>query len=69
MPSATFDTLVRPMLVHSTTFDALTTPQLPEEVMYLNRFSFCIWVGHFFQFTVIKKRSSIYKSQLGFSTK
>jgi hypothetical protein len=62
MPSATFDTLARPVLVHSATFDALATPQLPEEVMYLNRFAFCIWVGHLFQFTVIKQRSSTYKS-------
>jgi hypothetical protein len=42
MPSATIDTLARPVLVHSITFDALATPQLPEEVMYLKRFEFCI---------------------------
>jgi hypothetical protein len=35
---------------------------LPEEVMYLNRLTFCSWVGRFFQFTVIKQRSSTYKS-------
>jgi hypothetical protein len=62
MPSATFDTLARPMLVHSAIFYALAIPQLPEEVMYPNRFSFFIWVGRFFQFTVIKKRSSTHKS-------
>jgi hypothetical protein len=62
MPSATFDTLATPVLVRSAAFDALATPLLPEEVMCLNRFSFCIWVGRFFQFTVIKQRSSTYKS-------
>jgi hypothetical protein len=62
MPSATFDTLARPVLVHSAAFDALATPLLPEEFMYLNRVAFCIWVGRFFQFTVIKQRSSTYKS-------
>jgi hypothetical protein len=40
MPSATFDTLSRPVLVHSAAFDALATPLLPEQVMYLNRVSF-----------------------------
>jgi hypothetical protein len=62
MPSAIFDTLVRPVLVHFATFDTLATPQLLEEVMYLNKFSFFIWVGHLFQFTIIKQRSSTYKS-------
>jgi hypothetical protein len=62
MPSTTFDTLARPVLVRSATFDALDTPLLPEEVMYLNRFSFFIWVECFFQSTVIKQRSSTYKS-------
>ena len=52
----------RYILMHYATFDALSTPQLPEEFMYLNIFSFCIWVGHFFQFTVIKQRSFTYKS-------
>jgi hypothetical protein len=40
MPSTTFDTLARPVLVHSAAFDALATPLLPEEVMYLNRVAF-----------------------------
>jgi hypothetical protein len=62
MPSATFDALATPVLVHSAAFDALATPLLPEEVMYLNRVAFCIWVGRSFQFTVIKQRSSTYKS-------
>jgi len=62
MPSATFDTLARPLSLRFASFDALSTPLLPEEVIYLNRFSFCIWVGCFFQFTVIKQRSSTYKS-------
>jgi hypothetical protein len=62
MPSTAFDTLARPVLVHSAAFDALATPLLPEEVMYLNRVSFCIWVGRSFQFTAIKQRSSTYKS-------
>jgi hypothetical protein len=62
MPSATFDTLARPVLVPFATFDALGTPLLAEQVMCLNRFAFCIWVGRFFQFTVIKQRSSTYKS-------
>jgi hypothetical protein len=62
IPSAAFDALATPVLVHSAIFDALATPLLPEEVMYLNKVSFCIWVGHSFQFTIIKKRSSTYKS-------
>jgi hypothetical protein len=62
MPFATFVTLARPVRVHSATFDAVATPQLPEEFMYLNIFAFCIWVGCFFQFTIIKQRSSTYKS-------
>jgi hypothetical protein len=62
MPSATFDTLARLVLVHSAAFYALATPLLPEEVMYLNRVSFFIWFGRSFQFTIIKKRSSTYKS-------
>jgi hypothetical protein len=62
MPSPTFDTLARPVLVHSVAFDALDTPQLPKKFVYLNKFAFCIWVGRFFQFTLIKKRSSTYKS-------
>jgi hypothetical protein len=62
MPSAAFDTLSRPVLVHSAAFDALATPLLPKEVMYLNKVSFCIWVGRSFQFTVINQRSSTYKS-------
>jgi hypothetical protein len=62
MPSATFDTLTRPVLVHSTTFYALATPLFPKEVMYLNRVTFFIWVGRFFQFTVINQRRSTYKS-------
>jgi Na+-translocating ferredoxin:NAD+ oxidoreductase RnfA subunit len=62
MPFATFDTLSSPVLVHSIAFDALATLLLPKEVMYLNRFAFFIWIGRFFQFTVIKKRSSTYKS-------
>jgi hypothetical protein len=62
IPFAAFDTLSRLVLVHSATFDALATPLLPEEVMYLNRVAFFIWVGCSFQFTAIKKRSSTYKS-------
>jgi hypothetical protein len=62
MRSATFDTLARPVLMRSATFDTLARPVLPEEVMYLNRLTFCSWVGRFFQFTVIKQRSSTYKS-------
>jgi hypothetical protein len=62
MPSAAFDTLSRPVLVHSAAFDAFATPLLPEEVMYLNKVVFCIWVGCFFQFTVINQRISTYKS-------
>jgi hypothetical protein len=42
MPSATFDTLTIYVLVRSATFDALATPLLPEEVMYLNIFAFFI---------------------------
>jgi hypothetical protein len=37
MPSTTFDTLARPVLVHSAAFDALATPLLPEKVMYLKK--------------------------------
>jgi hypothetical protein len=62
MRSATIDTLFRPMLMRSATFDTLARPVLPEEVMYLNRITFCSWVGHSFQFIVIKQRSSRYKS-------
>jgi hypothetical protein len=42
MPSATFDTLARLVLVPFATFDALGTPMLAEQVMCLNRFAFCI---------------------------
>jgi hypothetical protein len=62
MRSATFDTLSRSVLVRSATFDTLARPMLPEEAMYFNIITFCSWLAHFFQFTVIKQRSSTYKS-------
>jgi hypothetical protein len=62
MQFGTFDTFSRPVLMRSATFDTFARPALPEEVMYLNRFSFCSWVRRFFQFTAIKQRSSTYKS-------
>jgi hypothetical protein len=35
---------------------------LLEEVMYFKRGTFCSWIGRPFQFTIIKQRSSTYKS-------
>jgi hypothetical protein len=52
----------RYILMRSATFDTLSKPMLPEEVMYFNIRTFFIWLGRFFQFTIIKQRSSTYKS-------
>jgi hypothetical protein len=62
MRSATFDTLFRSVLMRSATFDTLSRPVFPEESMYFNIITFFSWLACSFQFTVIKQRSSTYKS-------
>jgi hypothetical protein len=50
------------IFLRSATFDTLAKYVLLEEDMYFNRRTFSSSLGHPFQFTVIKQRSSAYKS-------